>query len=525
MTQKLLVRAASERGLLLRLLAVVAFAFALYSRTLDFGFTYLDDDVLVLDDQAFLSQPSSVWRAFERPYFQSASRDHAYYRPLVTASFAIDAQLAGKDPRGYHLTNVLFHAAAAGAVFLLLRAFGQRGNVALFGALVFAAHPTLAETVAWIPGRTDSMVTVFALTAWLFFRRSLEPGRWGSRAVHLGAWLCALFSKELALVLPLLFAAQLVLVERRPWRSCLAPWPVLGWLAVLTLYLVARFSALGDRTGTEGLELARLVANAPVLLASLGKLVFPVQLSVLATREETWLWPGVLAAGVFLVLWVTNRPSVPRASRLFPLLCLVAWIAPSLPASSVLTLESRLYLPAVAVVFAISELAARVSWPPRSKLLLAGVIVAVLGATSFSYSSDFRDRSTFSHAAVRGSPRSSLAHRNLGVTLQLEGRVDAAQREYEAALALNSSEPVVHNNLGVIFLRKGLMADAERELRKELAVNPRYPPAHQNLALVLRARGRPNEAAQEAAKAARFQQLLEAHTSDTSAGAASAPER
>lgn len=98
---------------------------------------------------------------------------------------------------------------------------------------------------------------------------------------------------------------------------------------------------------------------------------------------------------------------------------------------------------------------------------------------------------------MRGSPGSSLAHRNLGITYQLAGELDAARREYQLALAAAPAEPVVHNNLGVMLLRQGLMADAEQELRKELEINPRYLDAHHNLALVLRARGRPDEAAQQ----------------------------
>ena len=107
---------------------------------------------------------------------------------------------------------------------------------------------------------------------------------------------------------------------------------------------------------------------------------------------------------------------------------------------------------------------------------------------------------------MRGSPRSSLAHRNLGVTLQLDGDVDGAQRDCtKRPRRLNPTEPVVHNNLGVIFLRKP-MADAERELRKELAINPRYPQAHhKSRARATRPRS-PGRAAQELAKAARLQQ-------------------
>jgi hypothetical protein len=120
-----------------RLIAVVAVALLLHVRTL--GFAFLDDNVLILDDQAFLSQPSSVVRSFGRTYFQDASAGHAYYRPLVNASYGLDANLGGANPRGYHTTsgyhttNVLLHDLAAGLLCLLLRRLGQRENVALFG--------------------------------------------------------------------------------------------------------------------------------------------------------------------------------------------------------------------------------------------------------------------------------------------------------------------------------------------------------------------------------------------------------
>jgi tetratricopeptide (TPR) repeat protein len=483
-----------RRGTLLRLLVVMLAAFALYARTLGFGFTHLDDDVLVLEDQSFLAEPSSPWQAFARPYFQMGSRDHAYYRPLVTASLGLDAQFSGPDPFAYHLTNVLLHALASGLVFSFLREVGQREGPALFGAFVFAAHPALTEAVAWIPGRTDTALAVFALISWLFFVRASRSGAWLHRGAHLLAWLGALLCKELALVLPLLFALELVLRERRTLRSWLTPWPVLGWLLVLGAYFALRTNALRGQSGVEGVSVASFLANAPVLLSSFGKLVLPVQLSVLSTREGDWLWPGVLALAFVAWRLFAIQPASERRIALLALAGVAITVVPSLPASSVLTLENRLYLPAMALALLCAELGARWAAPARSKAWAAGAVVAVLGAVSFVYSGGFRDRLTFSEAAVRGSPRSSLARRNLGVTYQLAGDVVAARREYEAALAADPNEPVVHNNLAVIWLRQGLMADAERELRKELAINPGYAPARQNLAIVLRALGRPAEA-------------------------------
>src|SRR5262245_57731021 len=104
--------AAAEGRLTPRRAALVAagVAAALYARAVTFELSYVDDDVLIGGDQAFLSRPSAVVRAFARPYFAGGERDHAYYRPLVSASFALDTQVGGGAPWAYHATSVALHA-------------------------------------------------------------------------------------------------------------------------------------------------------------------------------------------------------------------------------------------------------------------------------------------------------------------------------------------------------------------------------------------------------------------------------
>ncbi len=68
-------------------------------------------------------------------------------------------------------------------------------------ALLFAVHPAAVQTVAWVPGRSDGLMAVFALAsllAWLHFDRS------GSRlalGAHLALMAAALLSKETAIAL------------------------------------------------------------------------------------------------------------------------------------------------------------------------------------------------------------------------------------------------------------------------------------------------------------------------------------
>src|SRR5437016_2367476 len=83
-------------------------------------------------------------------------------RPRLTASYSLDAALFGARAGGYHATNVLITAFAAALLFLLLLRFGASTGVAVFGGLLYAVHPALAETVAWIPGRPDGLLVLFA---------------------------------------------------------------------------------------------------------------------------------------------------------------------------------------------------------------------------------------------------------------------------------------------------------------------------------------------------------------------------
>src|SRR5207344_2125129 len=91
---------------------VVSVPLVFYARTLDFDFSYLDDDQLIVEQAAVLAQPGSAARAFERPYFPSNSRDHTYYRPVANASYALDTRAEPADPAPLHGSNLLLHALA-----------------------------------------------------------------------------------------------------------------------------------------------------------------------------------------------------------------------------------------------------------------------------------------------------------------------------------------------------------------------------------------------------------------------------
>ena len=73
----------------------------------------------------------------------------------------LDCQLFGLNAWGHHLTNVLLHAAASIALFLVWwRMTGELWPSALVAA-VFAVHPQHVESVAWVAERRDVLSGLF----------------------------------------------------------------------------------------------------------------------------------------------------------------------------------------------------------------------------------------------------------------------------------------------------------------------------------------------------------------------------
>jgi tetratricopeptide (TPR) repeat protein len=101
------------------------------------------------------------------------------WHPLTWLTLQLDSTLFGTGrPAGYHLTNVLLHAANSALLFLVFARMTQAPWRSALVAALFAFHPLHVESVAWVSERKDVLSTLFwMLTLFAYVRYTERPRR------------------------------------------------------------------------------------------------------------------------------------------------------------------------------------------------------------------------------------------------------------------------------------------------------------------------------------------------------------
>jgi tetratricopeptide (TPR) repeat protein len=101
-------------------------------------------------------------------------------------------------------------------------------------------------------------------------------------------------------------------------------------------------------------------------------------------------------------------------------------------------------------------------------------------------------------------PASARAHFNYGVALQQNGRLDEAEREYNATLRFDPNYVKVYINLGQLFVSKEKFDDAKSNYERAIQLEPGNGEIRSGYAYVLERLGQPDEARAQYQQAVRL---------------------
>jgi hypothetical protein len=157
------------------------------------------------------------------------TRNTGFYRPLVSATFALNYAVSGMAPLAYAVTNFALLLAGAALLFMVARRLSLPATPSALASALWAFNfHGINMAVLWVSGRTALLLSCAALASTL----AVLNGR-----MMLGGVFCllAMLSKEEAVVLPFLLACWVY-----PARRLSSMWPL---LAALAIYLVLRLQS------------------------------------------------------------------------------------------------------------------------------------------------------------------------------------------------------------------------------------------------------------------------------------------
>jgi tetratricopeptide (TPR) repeat protein len=461
-------------------LAIFALAILAYANTLGHGFVW-DDPILLEQKVRFYRGPFDAWS--EPPGLPNMRM----YRPLEMMSVWIDQSLWWRNGFGFHLTQVLLHAANGVLVLLLLLALGATTWPALAGAALFVAHPVQVESVAWITCRADVLTGTFAVLAMLaFLRHQAEPTWWTLAGIAIAAFLCTA-SKETGSVTPLLLLAAAGALPRP--TVPLGPRLRRAWPALAAATAgVALCHALRPHDVTTGIGRSGLGAQDLVnLLGAFGyqiaRVLAPIGFAPYVPTTPTDAAHLALAlAGLAGIVALIAAPPRDGGGRRLAALWFVIAVAPAVTVvladfSVTPVAERRLYLAMVGIaLLAASALTRNVSLvTSRLGTLAIGTLLAVLLAITMTRNGHWRDELTLWSAVTARIQTEPLPYLNLGLALATAKRPVEAESAYRRALTLAPNDVTRQRtsiNLGLLLVDRGVLDEAQVLFEQANATGP-----------------------------------------------------
>ena len=502
----------STTPLLLRPVSVVlvlgALSFLVYLNSLQNAF--------VFDDVPLIVGYSKI-RSIENLPTILGIAGRRSYRPLRTASYAIDYFLFGPNPAGFRAVNIAIHVLNGSLVFFLFRALLLQARPALLAAILFAVHPIQTESVAYIAGRRDLLFTFFYLAGFASYVRYRETDRRRYLVLTAVAYLFGLLSKEMAITLPVLCVCYDVVrsIPAGDRTTPLAPWQAAvegvrtavrrnkalyaagaaGLLVVIWYF--AYYKNPSYRTAMYGGGLGpTLLTSARIFVHYIKLLIFPVTLSAdysynAFPLSRTIADPRVIFAFIILggVWWGIYRLLPNDRWAAFGGLWFFVTL---LPVSQIiphheLMAEHYLYLPSAGLFLTAGVLLERAFTLERYRASVAAafaLVVVLLSVRTVVRNRDWEDNQTLWTKTVKTAPGSARAHTNVGELALRHRRFSEAYREFQRAIQIQPDDPINRDNIGIILLRYGLFDEAEQQFREALKLKPKFVKPRVNLGLV-----------------------------------------
>ncbi len=467
----------SKKTILCQMGLITLLILLVYGNTITHDFIWDDHDIII--ENPLLQKPGNLLH-----FFLTEDRIEAatgYYRPITYISFALERMAWGLNPVGYNITNLLLHLLVALTLYQVVALlFSIRGH-ALTAALIFSLHPITVETVNFHAGGRNTLLSaLFALLSLLMYLKQ-------KRLAAIACFTLAIFSKEFALLLPLVF----LFVDVKILREKIRPGRYLPYLIVIIGYLTIRSYAVQHANFLTAFNLLETLQMTPYLIVRyLLNMFFPFQLKLLydthTTLTAVMACLGTVAGTGYGVYLLRKQNDLLFSFGWFFIFLLPVINIIPIP-SSALMADRYAYFSLMGFAIGVSALLSR--WQGRSGTICTVIVCALFAFTDIQTNNFWKNDEVFFTRMIKDAPEMASGYQNLGIHFFKKGDYSLAEKY----LTLAGTKPdLPTRNLGVnagIFMQANKFDAAEALLLKQLQKDPANPQSYAMLTRVYEQKG------------------------------------
>jgi hypothetical protein len=476
---------------ILHIVILATLAFGVYANSLGGEFVYDDKPMIVSYDLV-----KDISRFPET--FVSATSIYGntnYYRPFQTISNMLDYFLWGRESFGFHLTNVLLHVLTVVLLYLFLLMLFENRAISFISSLFLAVHPVNTSVVSYIAGRADPMLFSFMLLCLLLYvKRYYYEGRVLSSFFSLVFFACALLSKELAMMIPLVlvffdaYAVRFTDLKKKRMEMQ-RYYPYLAILGIYIFFRVTRMSFFAEGSIEPFPFMNRMITAPYNLMQYLRILVLPYDLHI---GRVPWVSrsaadPRIIFSFIFDVAAIYAAFLVRKKYRhiWFGTCWFLVFILPALNVITPLfyTLaENWLYIPsagfyiiAASICLAIHEKLLSVS-SRYFRYVCPGIVFLVtitLAGVTINQNNVWKDEISLGKNTLRFNPREFKIYNNMGVVYLSRGELDKAEEAFKKCLRIKPDTGMAYFNLYRVYKARGENKKAAENLKKAKKYDPK----------------------------------------------------
>lgn len=448
-----------------------------------------DDNRYVLDNPHIKALNSnSIIQTFSIFY-------DGHYHPLTLLSLAVDYQLSGLNPRGYHVTNLVLHLINTFLVFwLVFLLFEKRDRtIPLVTALLFGISTMHVESVAWASERKNLLFATFFLLSLIAYLRYLKTDRTWIYFVTLALFVCSLLSKVMAIPLSItLFLVDYFLnrnlLSRKVWLE------KIPFLLVAIIFgvvaIIAQKSSWGDHLSQEHFSFfERILFSGYAFVTYIVKLIIPYKLSgfypypkdadgFIVIRNVLFVLISiVIVLGAFY--YRNKRKTVSFGLLFFVINIFLLLKLFEVPAGDYIMADRYAYIPSVGIFILIATgfkyLISSSILLKRIGISLLVVYVLFLSLQTFNRLSVWRDDITFYTDIISKFPTAELAYTNRGAIRKENHQYAKALADFNKAIQLGKNDFKAYANRGAVYSDLGQYENAVIDYKKAASLNTGNP--------------------------------------------------